>query len=70
VSVSGLRLAPGDVIHGDANGIITIPARALPTLAESARRVLVSEAEVISFLERDPLPLDELKARFFTHGYR
>ncbi|MDR0626451.1 MAG: RraA family protein [Bifidobacteriaceae bacterium] len=45
VTVSGLEVRPGDLIHADAHGAVVIPAQAAPDLAAACRRV--SEAELL-----------------------
>ncbi len=39
VEVGGLVIRPGDLIHGDTHGIVTVPREVLPTLPDTARKI-------------------------------
>ncbi|MDR1213520.1 MAG: RraA family protein [Propionibacteriaceae bacterium] len=47
VTVSGLVIAPGDLIHADVHGAVVIPAEAAPDLAAACRRVTEAELSVL-----------------------
>jgi regulator of RNase E activity RraA len=47
VTVSGLTISPGDLIHADIHGAVTIPAEAAPELAAACRRVTAAELYVL-----------------------
>jgi regulator of RNase E activity RraA len=47
VNIQGLEIHPGDLIHADHHGALTIPAAAAPTLAEACRRVANAELLVL-----------------------
>lgn len=49
VSVDGLEIHPGDLLHGDQHGLITIPAEIAPLLYDVAAELRQREAKVISF---------------------
>ena len=53
VSICGLRVRPGDLLHGDANGLVTIPHAIAGSLAASSREVWQKESEIIDSL-KDP----------------
>jgi len=36
VTVAGLRVEPGDILHGDEHGVLSIPPAALPGIVEKA----------------------------------
>ena len=52
VVIDGLPIATGDLLHGDANGIVKIPLEIADRLADSAREILRSEAERKAFARR------------------
>ena len=62
VTVAGLTIQPGDLLHGDESGLIKIPEEAVGSLAAAARQVHDEEAEYFDFLE-NRFSLDELKGR-------
>jgi 4-hydroxy-4-methyl-2-oxoglutarate aldolase len=70
VSVGGLEVEPGDVIHGDVNGVVRIPAGAATQVGIEAAKVLAVEAQIVDLIRQEPLPYEELKSRFFQHGYQ
>jgi regulator of RNase E activity RraA len=58
VTVGGLRVQPGDLIHADANGIISIPRRIAPAVAEMCGPFVEAEQIVLDYLRR-PAPTSE-----------
>jgi 4-hydroxy-4-methyl-2-oxoglutarate aldolase len=62
VTVGGLRIAPGDLIHADKHGVLVIPKEIAAELPEAARKVVEREQELIRWLrspEFDPAQLGE-----------
>jgi 4-hydroxy-4-methyl-2-oxoglutarate aldolase len=49
VTVAGMRIAPGDVLHGDRHGIVAIPAGLVEGLPEVARRFREREMGMCQF---------------------
>lgn len=49
VTVAGMRVAPGDVLHGDEHGVLRIPAAALPGIVEKAELIREDEQNVVSW---------------------
>jgi regulator of RNase E activity RraA len=47
VRICGMTVNPGDLIHADRHGALTIPAEAAPHLAEACRRVAQAELFVL-----------------------
>jgi regulator of RNase E activity RraA len=64
VSVCGLTVRPGDLLHGDENGLLSLPVDVAERALERAHLVRDAEAETFDFLEGDAFTLDELKRRF------
>jgi regulator of RNase E activity RraA len=44
IAVGGVAVSPGDVVVGDADGVVVIPAAELPTVVEAAEAVFADEA--------------------------
>ncbi len=66
VNICGLPIRPGDLLHGDENGLVSIPLDIVDSVLEQARAVLSKESELIDFLSSAAFSLDELKYRI-TH---
>jgi 4-hydroxy-4-methyl-2-oxoglutarate aldolase len=66
VTVCGLSIRPGDLLHGDESGLVLIPPEVVESLPEKARTVQTKESQFIDFLSGSPWSVDELKSRF-TH---
>jgi regulator of RNase E activity RraA len=47
VEICGMAVLPGDLIHADCHGALTIPEEAAPQLAEACRRVSKAELFVL-----------------------
>ena len=62
VTVDGLAVTPGDLLHGDANGVLTIPAAIADRLAEQVQQVRRAEREVLEFVRQPGLTVERLRA--------
>ena len=63
VEVSGVVVNPGDLIHADANGVVTIPIDIASDVIEEAKRVHEREAAGFAWVNSDEFSLDALKRR-------
>jgi 4-hydroxy-4-methyl-2-oxoglutarate aldolase len=52
VSVGGLIIHPGDLIHADKHGVIVIPAEVAPYLSEACRAAQDAETPVLSYCRK------------------
>jgi 4-hydroxy-4-methyl-2-oxoglutarate aldolase len=71
VSIGGITIAPGDLIHANAEGVIKIPHRCIPRLIPAAVKMLAFEHEAHSLLRHTELS-PELKERAIVgllHNY-
>ena len=62
VSVHGLEIQPGDLLHGDANGVVEIPREVAASLPERCRQVRETEAKLFAVLQDASVTLAELKS--------
>ncbi len=53
VEIGGLRISPGDLLHGDCNGVHSVPLSIVGDLPHAVAEIRKHEAELIS-LCRDP----------------
>jgi regulator of RNase E activity RraA len=63
VSVCGLAIKPGDLLHGDESGLLTVPHQVAGAVVDRARHVRQEETAIFRFLEEDSLSLAEIKRR-------
>lgn len=69
VTLEGLTVSPGNLLHGDVNGLLVIPDGVAARVADEAQRVRDAEREVLDFLRRPGLTVEKLKKfqERFTH---
>lgn len=63
VTVCGLTISPGDLLHGDSNGVVSIPPSVVDRLPEEAEKIVRSEEERIAFITGDDFSLEEFFRR-------
>jgi 4-hydroxy-4-methyl-2-oxoglutarate aldolase len=60
VNIAGVHINPGDLIHGDANGIVNVPLDLAARIPEVAEKLRDREQEVIRFCTSDDFSLSGL----------
>jgi 4-hydroxy-4-methyl-2-oxoglutarate aldolase len=60
VEVGGLKIKPGDLIHGDRHGILTVPPEIVDQLPAVAKQIMEKENHAIELSKRRGVSLDEL----------
>lgn len=65
VSVSGVTIRTGDMVHGDENGLITIPEAGRERLPELVGQVLAKERALLEFVSGDAFRASKLRGRLF-----
>ena len=68
VSIAGMDVAPGEIIHMDENGAVKFPADKLEAVLENARALQIEETERLDRL-RNAKSAAELRAIFGGHTY-
>jgi 4-hydroxy-4-methyl-2-oxoglutarate aldolase len=68
VSVGGMDVAPGEIIHMDENGAVKFPADKLPQVLANARALQEEEEERMAKM-RKATSAKELRAIFGGHSY-
>ena len=63
VSICGLTIQSGDLLHGDESGLLTIPQEIAEAVSKKAREIHRVEAEFFDFLQSDAFSYDALKRR-------
>lgn len=60
VTISGLPIRTGDLLHGDANGVVLVPGACLPDVVPAAQRILTQEAETLRYITSPEFTLQPL----------
>lgn len=63
VVVDGVSIRPGDLIHGDANGVTTIPLAIADQVADASAQVRLAEADVMSYIKGPDFTVEGFMAR-------
>lgn len=69
VTLAGLAVRPGDLLHGDVNGVLVVPESVADRVADEAARVREAERRVLDFVRQPGLTAENLR-KFrdqFTH---
>jgi len=61
VEVGGLRIAPGDLLHGDQHGIVQVPAEIADKIPATAARIGEREREIVKYCHSADFSLQGLK---------
>lgn len=64
VEISGVRICPEDLIHGDANGFVVIPREVADRVMDEVKLVRERESEMINWLSGPDFSVEGLKKRF------
>ena len=63
VVVDGLRVEPGELIHGDVNGVISVPREIAHELPAEVEKIRAQEREALSLIARPEFDLDSALKR-------
>ncbi len=61
VKVGGVWIKPGDLIHGDQHGVLTLPEEIAPRIPEAIAKVEADERKIISVCQAPGFTPDKLK---------
>jgi regulator of RNase E activity RraA len=64
IQILGVELKPGDLLHGDENGLLRIPVPALAGLPQAVDRVRLRERRLMEFMRSPEFSVEKLKGRF------
>lgn len=62
VWIDGQRIRTGDILHGDVNGIVVVPAETLSGLPAAVEEIRVRERAVMDYIKSDRFNLADFKA--------
>lgn len=64
VEIGGLRIEPGDLLHGDQRGILKVPFETASSIPAIAREIQEKEQRVIAMCRSTDFSLDKLRELF------
>lgn len=64
VEIGGLKISPGDLLHGDRHGVHTIPLRIAPQIPAVAARIVAEERQIRNLCQSAEFSLDRLEKTF------
>lgn len=63
IHVCGLPIQPGDLLHGDVNGLVLVPKEGLDKLPAAVESVRSREGELMEFVRSEGFNLQKLRGR-------
>jgi len=67
VTVDGLRIEPGDLLHGDLNGVTKIPTEIADKTAGMALKIRQEEADLLAYINGPDFSVEGFIQRKFSH---
>lgn len=67
VSICGLNIEPGDLLHGDENGLVNVPLEIAESVVGQAKAVHKTETEFFDFVQSSEFTFEGLKSRIGHH---
>lgn len=64
VEIDGVWIKPGDLLHGDANGLVVIPAEIADKVYGQVMRVRESEGQMIAWINSSEFSVQALRKRY------
>jgi regulator of RNase E activity RraA len=64
IQILGLEIKPGELLHGDENGLMKIPHAALDRLEQAVDKVRSRERRLMDFMKSPEFSVEKLKGRF------
>ncbi len=68
VKVGGLEVSPGDLLHGDRHGVLTVPKRLAAKIPVVAAKMEQEERRIIEFCQSDRFSISELREKMKDPG--
>jgi regulator of RNase E activity RraA len=62
VTIGGLKIQSGDLLHGDVHGVQSIPPGIVPEIPAAASRIDASKREIIALCQSPGFSLEKLRA--------
>lgn len=66
VQLRGLVIQPGDLLHGDENGLLLVPKEGIEHLPQAVEQVRVGERALMDYVRGPAFSIDGLKSRLLA----
>jgi regulator of RNase E activity RraA len=67
VTIDGILIEPGDLLHGDINGVAKIPNEISAQTADMALKIRQEESELLAYINGPDFSVDGFIHRKFSH---
>jgi regulator of RNase E activity RraA len=61
VEVGGVKIRPGDLLHGDRNGVQTVPLEIAPKIPATAHEIILRRQRLIGLCRSDEFTVEKLR---------
>ena len=61
IEVAGLKISPGDILHGDRHGVLTIPPEIAGEIPGVAQKLFERDQRIVAFCRSPEFSLDRLR---------
>jgi 4-hydroxy-4-methyl-2-oxoglutarate aldolase len=67
VQISGLTINPGDLLHGDVNGLLVVPDAVADRVIDEVMKVREAEKAMLDLVRQPGFNVEKLRQRLFAH---
>jgi 4-hydroxy-4-methyl-2-oxoglutarate aldolase len=67
VQISGLTINPGDLLHGDVNGLLVVPDSVADRVVDEVMKVRDAERVMLDLIRQPGFTVEKLRQRQFAH---
>lgn len=64
IQIFGMEIQPGDLLHGDENGLMMVPKQAMGGIERAVEQVRSRERRLMDFMRSPEFTVEKLKGRF------
>jgi 4-hydroxy-4-methyl-2-oxoglutarate aldolase len=65
VEITGVTIRPGDMLHADENGLITVPESGRENLHDLVDQIMAKEQKLLDFVRASGFTAGQMRGRFF-----
>lgn len=61
VELGGLKIKPGSLLHGDRNGVVTVPSEIAPNIPEVAHEIIMRRQHLVGLCRSGKFSIEEMR---------